>query len=734
MHSGWSKYAFALAVTAAALLLRLALDPVLADRGYFTVNFAAVLVASLVGGLGPGLLATLLAGLLAHYFFVEPRYSFALNGAPQAAHFVLYIALGIGVAVLGELYRRNQNRLRQSKDRYQTLFDTIQDGFCIVRMIYDDAGKPIDYLLVEGNPAYEVHTGLSDSIGKTVREVEPNIEPFWIETYGRIAKTGVPARFENYVRAWDRWFDVYAYRFGDPANNEVAIFFKDITRRKRIEQALAESERHFRAVFEQTAAGIAEVDTTGRFVRVNDTYCDIVGRSCDDLLALRMQDITHPEDLPTNANQFAAVVRGEINDFMVEKRYVQPDGSAVWVRNYVSGIRDDAGKVRSVIAVVDDITDRKDADDRKDQFLAVLSHELRNPLAAIRMAAKVLERTQDLPPHAEEMVGIVNRQTVQLVRLVDDLLDMNRISRGTFQVHPQVIDLGSALQRALEAADSSKECYATSLEIHKPDEPLQVNADPLRLSQVFSNLISNACKYSKPGSKVDIFIERDDPAAVIRVRDTGVGIPPNRIDKIFEMFAQVDPDRDRRTGGLGIGLALARGIVHMHRGTIEAHSEGENKGSEFIVRLPLAQPRELPAVTVHTNGKVEAKPIRPRRILAVDDNIDALEGLAGVLRSAGHDVLTAVDGPTALSLAAAHQPEAALLDIGMPGMDGYELAQHIRRSPWGRDLTLIALTGWGQDKDKTRATQAGFNAHLTKPADIETIEQALSAKRARAGA
>ncbi len=860
MRPRWTKYAFALAVTAAAILLRVIADPFLGDMGPLIISFAAILVAARFGGFGPGLVAMVLSAVTAGFLFMEPRHSFVIADQHRQAYLVLYAGLGLLLCVVGAMYRRREVHLQQSETRYRTLFDTIQDGFCIVRMTYDDAGKPIDYLIYQGNPAFADHSGLEDAIGKTMREVEPNIEPYWIETYGRIAKTGVPERFENYVQAWDRWFDVYAYRFDDPANHEVAIFFKDISARRRMEHALAESEKHFRAVFEQTSAGIAEVDLTGRFIRVNETYCEVVGRNEEELLALRMQDITHPEDLEDNVKNFVAVARGEIETFLVEKRYLRPDGTLVWVRNYVSGILDDAGNVQSIVAVVDDITDRKriekelaeseanfrtlaenipqlswmtdpsgeifwynrrwfeytgttleemqgwgwqkvlhpdhaqrvvenfrkhigtgeswedtfplrskdgeyrwflsrafpirnqqnetvrwfgtntditeirELDQRKDQFLAVLSHELRNPLQAIRMATKLLKDTRDLPAPADDMARVIDRQTTQLSRLVEDLLDMTRITRGTFELDKQVIDLDSVLQHAIEAADPSSEGHAVHLKSEKPDEPLIVDADPLRLVQVISNLIGNACKYSKPGSTVDIFIERNDSAAVIRVRDTGVGIPPDQIERIFEWFAQLDPERDRRTGGLGIGLALARGIVHVHGGTIEASSEGEGKGSEFVVTIPLAQSLEPNAVSASDHGGVNRilKTKKPRRILAVDDNLDALNGLAGVLRSAGHDVLTAEDGSTALSLAAAHQPEAALVDIGMPGMDGYELAQRIRSTSWGRDMTLIALTGWGQQKDKDRAAKAGFNTHLTKPADMEAIERALGNDQLRA--
>jgi PAS domain S-box-containing protein len=721
-----TKYAFALAVTAAAIVLRVIVDPFVGDMGPLIISSAAILVAALFGGFGPGLVAMVLGAVAAGFLFMEPRHSFVIADPQRQAYLVLYAAVGLLFCVYGELYRRREVRLRQGESRYRTLFDTIQDGFCIVRMIYDDAGKPIDYLIHQGNPAFAEHTGLKDAVGKTMREVQPNIEPYWIETYGRIAKTGVPERFENYVQAWDRWFDVYAYRFDDPANHEVAIFFRDISARRRMEQELAESEENFRRLAENLPQLAWMTDASGGIFWYNRRWFEYTGTTLEEMQGWGWQKVHHPDHVQRAVEKFKTHIEaGEAWEDTFPLR--GKDGEYRWFLSRAFPIRNEQNEIARWFGTNTDITEIRELDQRKDQFLAVLSHELRNPLAAIHMAVQLLKSTSDLPVSVGNTIGIVDRQTTQLWRLVDDLLDMSRITRGTFELDKQIIDLDSVLQRAIEAADPSTGGHAVQLKSGKPDEPLLVDADPLRLSQVISNLIGNACKYSKPGSTVDIVIERNVSAAVIRVRDTGVGIPPDRIERIFEMFAQVDPERDRRTGGLGIGLALAQRIVHMHGGTIEARSEGEGKGSEFVVTIPLARSREQRADSAPDEGGgdriLETK--QPRRILAVDDNVDALTGLAGVLRSAGHDVLTAEDGLTALSLAAAHQPEAALVDIGMPGMDGYELAQRIRSTSWGRDMTLIALTGWGQDKDKDRAARAGFNTHLTKPADMEAIERAL---------
>ncbi|HYD01219.1 MAG TPA: ATP-binding protein, partial [Phycisphaerales bacterium] len=382
------------------------------------------------------------------------------------------------------------------------------------------------------------------------------------------------------------------------------------------------------------------------------------------------------------------------------------------------------------VAIRTDITDRKrieeqlrQSDSRKDEFLAVLSHELRNPMAAIRMATNVLKA--DGRGAHEQMLSIIERQSQQLSRLVDDLLDVSRITRGKIGLRLERVDLAGIVAEAGEGAHKACEEKGIDFALTLPSERIYVMGDALRMSQVLGNLLSNAIKFTPAGGHISLIGGVEGDQAVVRVRDTGIGIPTDQLLRVFEMFAQVDPVV-RKTGGLGIGLALVKGITELHGGSVEARSDGPDKGSEFIVRLPLAHAPALAGTDQGGQAPAVAVKRPRRRILAVDDNADALTAIAHMLRLKGHEVIAAEGGAEAIDLAREHRPDVVLLDIGMPGMDGYEVARRIRREPWGRDLTLIAVTGWGQERDKRQAAEAGFNAHLTKPVEPDVLENLLT--------
>jgi signal transduction histidine kinase/CheY-like chemotaxis protein len=360
---------------------------------------------------------------------------------------------------------------------------------------------------------------------------------------------------------------------------------------------------------------------------------------------------------------------------------------------------------------------------RKDEFLATLAHELRNPLAPISNALHLLRRGGS--GREAELQEMLERQVAQLVRLVDDLLEISRISGGRIELRKERVNLAAVVRSALQTSGPLLEAGRHEVDIDLPAEPLLLDADPIRLAQVIANLLNNAAKYTEEGGKVWLRVGREDGEAVLSVRDTGLGIPGEMLPRVFDMFAQVDQTLKRSQGGLGVGLTLARNLVELHGGRIEAHSEGPGRGSEFTVRLPLA----ADADTTVANGSAGApRPdgdLRRRPILVVDDNRDAADSLGQVLQLLGGDVRIVYDGPSALEALNEWRPDVILLDIGMPGMDGHDLARQVRAAPALEGVVLIALTGWGQEEDRRRSREAGFDHHLVKPVDIDALQSLL---------
>lgn len=499
---------------------------------------------------------------------------------------------------------------------------------------------------------------------------------------------------------------------------------------------LAERERSIRAQ-ELLASIVASSDDAiisktleGYILTWNEGAQRIFGYSAEEAIGQPITFLIPPERHEEERDLLERLRRGERIDHFETVR-VTKDGRLLDISLTVSPVRDSSGTVVAASKVARDVTQRKQAeralrevDRRKDEFLAILAHELRNPLAPIRNSLHILRLTSQNDPVGERVGDMMDRQVNHMVRLVDDLLEVSRITSGKIELRKERLDLAAVVQSSVETSRPLIEAVDHDLVLTFPAEPLTVEGDPVRLAQVFANLLNNAAKYTDAGGEIRITAHRAGDWAVISVRDTGTGIPPEMLPSVFEMFTQVDRDTDRAQGGLGIGLTLVKSLVEMHGGSVQARSAGRGKGSEFIVRLPLvpdrhpADPPERP--------QQSASPLRTHRVLVVDDNHDAAESMGILLKLLGADVHVAYSGPEALEALPGYRPDVVLLDIGMPGMDGHEVARRIRQQPELQKVTLIALTGWGQDKDRRESHTAGFDYHLIKPADVDALQALLT--------
>jgi PAS domain S-box-containing protein len=505
-----------------------------------------------------------------------------------------------------------------------------------------------------------------------------------------------------------------------------------------IAKALRDSENRLKALFDNAAVGIAEVTSAGRFALVNDSLCRLVGVKRDGLLAMAMPDIAHAEDRDDLAQGMKNLFAGQVEHFITEKRFVRRDGEAIWVKLTVSLARVTDQRGMRAVAVIEDITEQKhaeedlrEADRRKDEFLATLAHELRNPLAPIRNSLHIFRLAGVQDPAVERVTHMMERQVGHMVRMVDDLLEVSRISRGKIELRKARVDLAGVLRNAVDTSLPLIEAAKHKLSLRVPPEPLMLEADPVRLAQVFANLLNNAAKYTPACGEISVEVTVEDGMAAIRVKDNGEGIPEAMLSRVFNMFTQVNTGA-RAQGGLGIGLTLAKTLVHLHGGTIEAFSRGPGNGCEFLVRLPLSA--ALPQQDASASAEREDAPMRLRRVLVVDDNHDAADSLGMLLEFLGAEVKVVHDGHAALEEMKSFHPAVVLLDLGMPGMNGLEVARRMREDPQASTTTLVALTGWGQREDRRRTEEAGFDYHLVKPADIGTLQSILSMRESHEAA
>jgi PAS domain S-box-containing protein len=524
---------------------------------------------------------------------------------------------------------------------------------------------------------------------------------------------------------------LYQDEQGQPAR--VLEINNEATEIDRLRESLRQSEVQFRQLADAMPQIVWAARPDGFCDYYNQRWYEYTGFARGEYGQQSWEQILHPDDLERSVATYLRCIQAE-QPYQIEYRFKdRHSGGYRWFLGRALPARDESGCVIRWFGTCTDIDDTKnaqealkEADRRKDEFLATLAHELRNPIAPIRNAVELVRRADGDAALIEQARNIMERQLSQMVRLVDDLLDISRITTGKLQLRRERVELVTVVQSAAEAVRPLIDAQAHELTVALPQEPVYLDADPTRLAQVISNLLSNAAKFTDKGGHIWLTAQRQDGDVVLSVQDTGIGISAEDLPHIFEIFSQVAPALERSQGGLGIGLSLVRGFVELHGGNIQARSAGLGKGSEFSLRLPVVERPAPQALQPGTRQHQQSRCVPKSRILVVEDNRDSADSLALLLRLMGYDTHTAQDGFEAVQTAATIRPEVILLDIGLPRMNGYEAARCIRNQVGGTNIVLIALTGWGQEEDKRRAIAAGFDHHLTKPLDPAALENLLA--------
>jgi PAS domain S-box-containing protein len=515
----------------------------------------------------------------------------------------------------------------------------------------------------------------------------------------------------------------------------------DVTDQRRLDAELVDSEARLRLAMDAANYGGWQWDPASGETVWTDKTRELFGVDADVPITDEMFNArVHPDDRAARREAIAGALAKGVHRH--DYRIVRPDGEVRWISSRGRVVESPGHGVR-LVGVVGDVTEQKravdalkDADRRKDEFLATLAHELRNPLAPLRNSLAILQRSIGEPATFASASGVMERQLSQLVRLIDDLLDVSRISLDKLTLRLDVADLGAIVEHAVEACRPAAERAGHTLAVSLPTEPIKLRGDRARLAQVFGNVIGNACKFTPDGGRIAIEVRRVGSDAVVTVRDNGIGIAADQLAGVFEMFAQLDTALERTHGGLGIGLTLVRRLVEMHGGSVVAQSGGRGQGSEFVVTLPLAPIADRDDADAEPKADESSEAGTPAasgalQILVVDDNDDSANSLAMLLALAGHRTHVAHDGPSALARAEALRPQAILLDLGLPGLNGYEVCRQLRDQPWARATPIIAITGWGQAEDRQRSKEAGFDGHLVKPVVFDELAALLAGQTLR---
>jgi PAS domain S-box-containing protein len=743
--SSWSlRYGVSVGSVVVAAVFRLAINPAVESGVPYATFFVAVLIIAWALGFRPALVATVLSVAAAEVVVFRPSTAQDFFGLPhqlRLAAFLLFALLSVSLIESASGAQRRAAALAAEmfvqRERFRTALSSIADGVIVT----DRSGK-----VVFLNAAAEKLTGWGqEALRRPIAEVYRLVDAATrkaLEDPVRATLRGVtvaPPRAEAVLLGRDgtaRPVEERAapVRDGHGDVTGVVLTIQDVDQRQRDEEALRTSEALYRTLTEALPQIVWTAAADGTTQYINRQWFDYTGTTPEDLPAGGWQTFLHPDESDSVRRAWRESVRGQ-QPFRAELRLRRRDGAYRWFLAIGLPVRSARGQVISWIATATDIDDikrteetLKRADRRKNEFLAMLAHELRNPLAPIRHSVELLRSLGPPDPNLNYARDVIDRQAQQLTRLVDDLLDVSRITRGLITLRKAPIDLAEAMKCAAEISRPLTDSRNQTLTVTLPTEPLRLAADLTRLAQVIANLLNNAAKYTEEGGHIWLSAERDGHAATIRVRDNGAGISAEMLPRVFDLFTQVDRTLDRSEGGLGIGLTLVRRLVEAHGGTVTALSEGAGRGSEFIVRLPLLSPGASEP-SVADEPSPGAAPAARRRILIVDDHRDAANSLAVLLRLHGQEVRTAHDGLEAVEAARAFRPDVVLLDIGLPRLNGLEVARRLRENLGLTDALLVAVTGYGQLEDRGRSREAGFDAHLVKPVDLDALMPLLAKER-----
>ncbi len=736
------QYALTLLAVIIAGVARWLMDSWLGESNFFFTFLIAVVFAAWIGGWRTALVATVLGTLLSWYCFVPPRFSFAGISQKNFAGVVIYSLICVLFNVFGEAMRQAQKQARAHADLLQITLGSIGDA-----VIATDRHGRITFL----NQVAERLAGQTDAQahGRPFAEVfqaihEATQQPIDRQTLGAFLEEMTAASSRPMLlvgrEGQTRPMDCNSAPLRDEAGKIVGhvLVFRDATERRQLERANAEklqSARFLAAIIESSADAILSKSLEGNIQTWNAASERLFGYTAEEAIG-RHISLLIPETRAHEEEEIIARLRANERIEQFDTERVGKDRRIIPVSLTISPIKDERGQVVGESKIVRDISDRKRAEEqsnrltaelseaarRKDEFLATLAHELRNPLAPIRSGLQILQLTGGTAEDAVEILKIMERQMDQMVRLVDDLLDVSRINHGKLEVRRTPTTLDVVIQSAVETSRPVIEEMNHELTVTLPQSPIPLDADLTRLAQVFLNLLNNAAKYGERDGHIWLTAEREGNEAVISVRDSGIGIAPEEQSRIFEMFSQADHSLAKAQGGLGIGLTLVRRIVELHGGHVTVHSEGLGKGSEFVVRLPIA-----PEVPHSPTPTATGSAMSQHRILVVDDNRDGATSLSKLLSLMGNETSSAFDGEEAVSAAMKFRPNVILLDIGLPKLNGYEACRQIREQANGRGIVIIAQTGWGKDEDRQRSREAGFDHHLVKPIDPHALMTILDA-------
>jgi PAS domain S-box-containing protein len=629
--------------------------------------------------------------------------------------------------------------LRESDVRYREFVSQVKD-YAIFRM--DPEGRALSWNEGVDNVlgyAREEFIGSSVELAFLPEDVAAGIP--WREL--EVARTTGSANDDRWMRRKDGAAFFAAgrtMRVTDGNGNCIGFtkVLRDETQRVLAEERQSESQARFRALVQNIPDyAIFLLDAGGLVTEWTEGAQRVKGYTPQETLGHHLAMFYTPEDIAAGEPQRELRQASDMGRVEREGWRIRKGGERFWVNEIATAIRGDDGKLLGFTKISRDLTERKrseqalaEADQRKDEFLAVLAHELRNPLAPLRNGLQILRLTGKEDLGLQLAVNMMERQLKHLVRLVDDLLDVARITSGKVELHRGQVDLNEALNASIEASRVAIDQRSHELVMETVGEPVWVEGDFHRLTQVFSNLLSNAAKYTDAGGRIALRLRRTVDAATVTVTDTGIGIPTADLRLVFDLFSQVRSHQGRGGGGLGIGLSLVKSLVSLHNGTVTASSAGPGAGSTFEVHLPLARSVTAPKLSERQD---RPRPVPRRRILVVDDNVDAAASLATVLEFEGHDVTVAHDGQEAVMKAAGLNPNIVFLDIGMPTMNGIDAARRLRSLPSGERMLVVALTGWGQLSDRARTREAGFDIHLVKPVDPDAIRELLASNSPRLG-